>query len=109
MVAHTFDPSTGEAEAGGSLSLRLVCSTEGVPGQPGPYRETVSGKKKKKKERKFENQLSKSLEGKEQIKLQVSKGNGRRNRWDREQTRIREKSMHLKAGSLARSMALISL
>jgi hypothetical protein len=28
MVAHTFNPSTWEAEAGGFLSLRLAWSTE---------------------------------------------------------------------------------
>lgn len=32
MVAHAFDPSTGEAEAGVSLSSRPAWSTEPVPG-----------------------------------------------------------------------------
>ena len=49
MVAHAFNPSTREAEAGGFLSLRPAWSTKGVPGQPGLYRETLSKKKKKKK------------------------------------------------------------
>jgi hypothetical protein len=52
MMAHTFNPSTCEAEAGGFLSSRSAWSTEGVPEQPGLHRETLSGKtKKRKKER----------------------------------------------------------
>jgi hypothetical protein len=46
MVAHSFNPSTWEAEAGGFLSLRPVWSTKWVPGQPELYRETLSRKKK---------------------------------------------------------------
>jgi hypothetical protein len=42
VVAHAFNPSTLEAEAGGFLSLRPAWSTEWVPGQPGLYRETLS-------------------------------------------------------------------
>ena len=42
VVAHTFDLSTWEAEAGRSLSLRPAWSTERVPGQPGLHRETLS-------------------------------------------------------------------
>jgi hypothetical protein len=34
MVAHTFNSSTWEAEAGGFLSSRPAWSTESVPGQP---------------------------------------------------------------------------
>ena len=34
MVAHSFDPSTQKAEAGGSLISGPAWSTEGVPGQP---------------------------------------------------------------------------
>jgi hypothetical protein len=48
-VAHSFSPSTREAEAGGFLSLRPTWSTKWVPGQPGLHRETLSRKKKKKK------------------------------------------------------------
>jgi hypothetical protein len=44
LVAHTFNPSTQEAEAGGFLSSRPAWSTEWVPGQPGLHRETLSGK-----------------------------------------------------------------
>mgnify|MGYP007097668524 CR=1 FL=1 len=33
MVAHTYNPSTWEAEAGGLLSSRTAWSTELVPGQ----------------------------------------------------------------------------
>jgi hypothetical protein len=42
MVAHAFNPSTREAEAGGFLSSRPPWSTEWVPGQPGLHRETLS-------------------------------------------------------------------
>jgi hypothetical protein len=47
-VAHTFNPSTWEAEAGRFLSSRPAWSTKWVPGQPGLYRETLSPKKKQK-------------------------------------------------------------
>jgi hypothetical protein len=50
MVVHAFNPSTWEAEAGRSLSLRPAWSTKWVPGQPELYRETLSPGKKKKKE-----------------------------------------------------------
>jgi hypothetical protein len=49
VVAHAFNPSTPEAEAGRFLSSRPAWSTKWVPGQPGLYRETLSQKKKKKK------------------------------------------------------------
>jgi hypothetical protein len=49
VVSITFNPSTQEAEAGGSLSLRPVWSINLVPGQPGLYRETVSQKENKRK------------------------------------------------------------
>jgi hypothetical protein len=52
MVAHAFNPSTREAEAGGLLSSRPAWSTKWVPGQPGLYRETLSWKTKKKKKKK---------------------------------------------------------
>ena len=42
-----FNPSTGEAEAGGSLSSRPAWSTEQAPGRPGPHRETLSQKTNK--------------------------------------------------------------
>jgi hypothetical protein len=50
-MAYAFNPSTWEAEAGGFLSSRPAWSTEGVPGQPGLHRETLSLKKKKKTEK----------------------------------------------------------
>jgi hypothetical protein len=46
VVAHAFNPSTREAEAGGFLSSRPAWSTEWVPGQPGLHRETLSWKTK---------------------------------------------------------------
>jgi hypothetical protein len=49
VVAHAFNPSTGEAEAGGFLSSRPAWSTKWVPGQPGLHRETLSQKTKQKK------------------------------------------------------------
>jgi hypothetical protein len=45
-VAHAFDPSSQEAEAGRSLSLRPDWRAEEVPGQPGLHRETLSQKPK---------------------------------------------------------------
>ena len=47
--SQAFNPSSWEAEAGGSLSSRPAWSTEQVPGQPGLHRETLSQKKKKPK------------------------------------------------------------
>jgi hypothetical protein len=38
-ASYTFNPSTQEAEACGSLSSR---PTDGVPGHPGLHRETLS-------------------------------------------------------------------
>jgi len=46
VVAHSFNPSTQEAEAGRFLSSRPAWSTKWVPGQPGLHRETLSGKNK---------------------------------------------------------------
>jgi hypothetical protein len=46
VVAHTFNPSTQEAEASGFLSLWPSWSTKWVPGQPELYRETLSRKNK---------------------------------------------------------------
>ena len=47
MVAHAFNPSTREPEAGGFLSYRPAWSTEGVPGQSMLCRETSSQKTQK--------------------------------------------------------------
>ena len=49
VVAHTFNSSTWEAEAGGFLSSRPTWSTKWIPGQPGLYRETLSQKTRGKK------------------------------------------------------------
>jgi hypothetical protein len=51
VVAHTFNPSTLEAEAGRFLSSKPAWSTEWVPGQPGLHRETLSRKNKKEKKK----------------------------------------------------------
>jgi hypothetical protein len=48
VVAHAFNPSTWEAEAGGFLSSRPAWSTKCIPGQPELYRKTLSRKKKTK-------------------------------------------------------------
>jgi hypothetical protein len=53
VVAHAFNPSTREAEAGRFLSSRPAWSTELVPGQPGLYRETLSQKKQTNKQTKL--------------------------------------------------------
>jgi hypothetical protein len=50
VVAHAFNPSTLEAEAGGFLSSRPAWSTKCIPGQPGLYRETLSQKQTNKKQ-----------------------------------------------------------
>jgi hypothetical protein len=46
VLVHSFNPSTMEAEAGGSLNLRPFWSTQGVPGQPGTHRKTSIQKTK---------------------------------------------------------------
>ena len=55
MVAHAFNPSTWEAEAGEFLSSGPAWSTEWVPGQPGLYREctTTTTKRRGEKKRKI--------------------------------------------------------
>jgi hypothetical protein len=52
VVVPTFNPNTGEAEAGGSLTSRLACSTELVLGQPRPQKGTLSLRKRKRKRKK---------------------------------------------------------
>jgi hypothetical protein len=47
VVAHTFNSSTREAEAGRFLSSRPAWCTEWVPGQPELHREILSWKKRK--------------------------------------------------------------
>ena len=54
MVAYTFYPSTQEAEAGRSLSLRPNWSTKQVPGQPGRATQKNHDLKNKKREKKKE-------------------------------------------------------
>jgi hypothetical protein len=69
VVAHAFNPSTWEAEAGGFLSSRPAWSTEWVPGQPGLHRETLSWKKikKGKQTNKPTNQNQKRIKRKEKL------------------------------------------
>jgi hypothetical protein len=45
-VAHSFNPSTWEAEAGGFLSSKSAWSTKCIPEQPEVHRETLSRKTK---------------------------------------------------------------
>jgi hypothetical protein len=52
VVAHAFNSSTWEAEAGEFLSSRPAWSTEWVPGQPELYRETLFQKRKRKEKKK---------------------------------------------------------
>jgi hypothetical protein len=52
VVAHAFNPSTPEVEAGRFLSSRPAWSIKWVPGQPGLYRETLSQKTKQKNPKK---------------------------------------------------------
>jgi len=47
VVAHAVSPRIWEAEAGGSLSLRLALPTEQIPGQPGLHRRSPVLKNKK--------------------------------------------------------------
>ena len=69
MVAHAFNPSTREAEAGGFLSSRPAWSTEWVPVQPGLHRETLSQKRKeKRKEKKRKEKKRKEKKRKEREK-----------------------------------------
>jgi hypothetical protein len=55
VVAHAFDPSTWEAEAGGSLEFEASLVYR-VSGQPRLLRETQSQRKKKKKKKKQDGQ-----------------------------------------------------
>jgi hypothetical protein len=52
VVAHTFNPSTREAKAGGFLNSRPAWSTKWVPGQPGLYSLSQKNKQKNKKKQK---------------------------------------------------------
>jgi hypothetical protein len=51
VVAHTFNSSTWEAEAGRFLSSKPVWSTEWVPGQQGLHRETTPKKEEEERRR----------------------------------------------------------
>jgi hypothetical protein len=62
VVAHAFNPSTWEAEAGGFLSLRPAWSIECVPGQPGLQRNPVSKKQNKTKQNKTKPRIAKATQ-----------------------------------------------
>jgi hypothetical protein len=53
-VAHSCNPSTLVAGAGGLQGLRAAWSTEQVPGQPGLHKKTLSQKSKYKQKREKE-------------------------------------------------------
>jgi hypothetical protein len=59
-VAHTFNPSTQEAEAGGFLSSRPAWSTKLVPGQLGLHREKPCLKNKTKQNKTKQNKKPKN-------------------------------------------------
>jgi hypothetical protein len=65
MVVHNINPSTWEGEAGEFLISRLAWFTESDPGQPGPHRETLSQKTKKKKS--YTRPLSRDSESKKNL------------------------------------------
>jgi hypothetical protein len=50
VVEHVFNPSIQEAEAGGSLSLRPVWSSELISGQSGLHRNCLEKQTERKKE-----------------------------------------------------------
>jgi hypothetical protein len=62
VVAHAFNPSTWEAEAGRFLSSRSAWSTKWVPGQLGLHRETLSQENKNKQKNKQTNKKPKSID-----------------------------------------------
>jgi hypothetical protein len=64
MVAHACNPNTLEAEAEGPLGLRLVRSTEQVPGQLRYTEKPCLKSKTNKKERKGKEREGKGREGK---------------------------------------------
>jgi hypothetical protein len=72
MVAHAFNPSTWEAEAGRFLSLRPAWSTKWVLGQPGLHRETLSRKQTKQNKTKQNNpKQTKKNKNKKNAKIEV--------------------------------------
>jgi hypothetical protein len=70
VVAHSCNPSTWEAEAGGFLSSRPAWSTEWVPGQPGLHGETLSKNQKEKRKKKRHPEESKT-DLREQVKVSI--------------------------------------
>jgi hypothetical protein len=67
VVAHAFNPSTCEAEAGGFLSLRPAWSTKWVLGQPELHKETKPNQTKPKTKTKTKNQRGRE-EGDAEVK-----------------------------------------
>ena len=58
VVAHSFNSSTWEVEAGGFLSSRPVWSTEWVPGEPGLHKKPSLEKQTNKQTNKINKQMS---------------------------------------------------
>jgi hypothetical protein len=86
VVAHAFNPSTWEAEAGEFLSSRPAWSTKWVPGQPGLHRETLSLEKPKKKKKK-----KKRKRKREREKERKERKEGRKKKKERKKERKKEK------------------
>ena len=58
MVAHAFNPSTWEAEAGTPMNLRPTWSTEWVSGEPELQRETLFQNKQTNKQKTQQNKIT---------------------------------------------------
>jgi hypothetical protein len=80
VVAHAFNPSTWEAEAGRFFSSRSAWSTEFL--DSGIYRETLSQKKKRKKKKrkrkKGKKRKEKKKKGKKRKEKKKKKGKKRK-------------------------------
>ena len=73
-MVHAFNPNVLEAGGGVSLSSRPAWCPEGVPGQPGLHRKTLSWKtkkrKKKKKKKKKEKEKEKEKENEKERRVE---------------------------------------
>jgi hypothetical protein len=75
VLAHTFNPSTREAEASGFLSLRPAWSTEQVPAQPGTIQRNPVSKKPKPKPTNQSNKQTKKNPKKQKTQQQQQQKN----------------------------------